>query len=88
MKRQIVKVAAGIALLAMVSCSGGANKSNLDSKWDLHTLEKLEEVKKIDDEVVSHLGEQISQVDEISVSIHAKLSSNDQEMSEYYHYRF
>jgi hypothetical protein len=68
MKKQLITMAVTIALLAMVSCGGGTG-GGLSSNIDLNILENKDEVKKIYDDIVKHLGDQITTVDEINIYV-------------------
>jgi hypothetical protein len=67
MKKQLLTVAAGLVLLSMVGCGGGANK--LSSKIDLHMLEQPDQVKKVYELVLERMGEQARAVDDVDITV-------------------
>jgi hypothetical protein len=68
MKKNLLKLTLCLGLLAMVGCGGG-NGETLSSDVELNILDNKEEVKKIYDEIVKKLGDQITKVDEINIYI-------------------
>jgi hypothetical protein len=69
MKRQLIAMAISIPLLAMVSCGGGIGGGLSSTAVDLNVLENKDEAKKIYDDIVKHLGDQITTVDEINIYV-------------------
>ena len=68
MKRKLLTLISCVGLLAMVSCDGGIG-GTLTSNIDLNVLENEAETRKIYDEIVKHLGDQITKVDEVKFYI-------------------